>query len=45
MIAAPGFTAQQNNDNYLLGVGYVLLAAAGITVRNVASKHGQMDMG
>lgn len=38
VIAAPGFSAQQNNDNYLLGVGYVLLAAAGITVSNVAFK-------
>lgn len=38
VIAAPGFTSQQGNDNYLLGVGYVLLAAAGITVSNVAFK-------
>ena len=38
VIAAPGFSAQQNNDDYLLGVAYVLLAAAGITVSNVAFK-------
>lgn len=39
IIAAPGFTAQQNNDHYLLGIGFVLLAAAGITVSNVAFKY------
>ncbi len=38
VIAAPGFNSQQNNDDYLLGVAYVLLAAAGITVSNVAFK-------
>ncbi len=38
VIAAPSFTAQQNNDDYLLGIAYVLLAAAGITVSNVALK-------
>ncbi len=38
VIAAPGFTAQQGNDDYLLGIAYVLLAAAGITVSNVAFK-------
>ena len=38
VIAAPGFTAQQSNDEYLLGIGFVLLAAAGITVSNVAFK-------
>ena len=38
VIAAPGLTAQQSNDNYLLGIAYVLLAAAGITVSNVAFK-------
>ncbi|MEO6653234.1 MAG: DMT family transporter, partial [Ilumatobacteraceae bacterium] len=39
VIAAPGFTAQQNNDHYLLGVGFVLMAAAGITISNVAFKY------
>ncbi len=39
VIAAPGFTAQQNNDHYLLGIGFVLLAAAGITISNVAFKY------
>ena len=38
VIAAPGFTAQNSNDDYLLGIGYVLLAAVGITVSNVAFK-------
>lgn len=38
VIAAPGFTAQASNDDYLLGVAYVLLAAIGITVSNVAFK-------
>jgi len=38
VIAAPGFTDQQGNDDYLLGVAYVLLAAAGITASNVAFK-------
>ncbi len=37
-IAAPGFTAQSSSDDYLLGVVYVLLAAVGITVANVAFK-------
>lgn len=37
-IAAPGFTSQNSNDDYLLGIAYVLLAAAGITVSNVAFK-------
>jgi len=39
VIAAPGFVAQQTNDNYLLGIGFVLLAAAGITISNVAFKY------
>ncbi|MEO6570994.1 MAG: DMT family transporter [Ilumatobacteraceae bacterium] len=39
VIAAPGFTAQENNDHYLLGIGFVLMAAAGITVSNVAFKY------
>lgn len=38
VIAAPGFTAQNSNDAYLLGIAYVLLAAVGITVSNVAFK-------
>ncbi len=38
VIAAPGFSAQQNNDDYLVGVAYVLLAAVGVTVSNVAFK-------
>ncbi|WP_395152489.1 DMT family transporter [Ilumatobacter sp.] len=39
VIAAPGFSAQQSNDHYLLGIGFVLLAAAGITISNVAFKY------
>lgn len=38
VIAAQGFTAQQGNEDYLLGITYVLLAAVGITVSNVALK-------
>ena len=38
IIAAPSFTGQQTNDDYLLGIAYVLAAAAGITVSNVAFK-------
>ncbi len=38
VIAPPGFTSGQGNDNYLLGVAYVLLATGGITVSNVAFK-------
>ena len=38
VIVAPSFTAQNSNDDYLLGIGYVLLAAVGITVSNVAFK-------
>lgn len=37
-IAAPSFTAQRTNNDYLLGIVYVLLAATGITVSNVALK-------
>ena len=44
VIAAPGFTAT-DSDNYVLGVAYVLLAALGITVSNVAFKRlaGEVD--
>ncbi len=38
VIAAPTLTAQQSNNDSLLGIAYVLLAAAGITVSNVAFK-------
>lgn len=38
VIAAPGFTSQNSNDDYILGIAYVLLAAVGITVSNVAFK-------
>ena len=38
IIAAPGFTAQEGNDDYLLGIAYVLLAAGGVTVSNVSFK-------
>ncbi len=45
VIAAPGFTGQLNPDQYLLGVAYVLLAALGISVSNVALKRlaGDVD--
>jgi drug/metabolite transporter (DMT)-like permease len=38
IIAGPAFSAGQSADNYALGVAYVLLAAFGITVSNVAFK-------
>lgn len=38
VIATPALTTQQSNDDSLLGIAYVLLAAAGITVSNVAFK-------
>lgn len=44
VIAAPGLTAN-GTDNYGLGIAYVLLAAAGITISNVAFKRlaGEVD--
>ena len=38
VIAGPSFTAQQTSNDNLVGIAYVLLAAAGITVSNVAFK-------
>ncbi len=38
VIAAPGFTTQQNNNDNIRGIAFVLLAAVGITVSNVAFK-------
>jgi len=45
IIASPAFTAIDSNDTYALGIAYVLLAAFGITVSNVAFKRlaGQVD--
>jgi len=45
IIAAPAFTIIGSNDNYALGIAYVLLAAFGITVSNVAFKRlaGEVD--
>lgn len=45
IIAAPGFGDGGNNDDYVLGIAYVLLAAVGITVSNIAFKRlaGEID--
>ncbi len=45
VIAAPGLFAGRSNDDYLLGIAYVLLAALGITVSNVSFKRlaGEVD--
>jgi len=45
VIATPGFTGQLNPDQQVLGVAYVLLAALGITVSNLALKRlaGEVD--
>ncbi|MFV2039597.1 MAG: DMT family transporter [Acidimicrobiales bacterium] len=45
IIAAPALLSSQNGDNYALGIAYVLLAAVGITLSNVALKHlaGEVD--
>jgi len=45
ILAAPGLAGSQNNNNFVLGIAYILLAAFGITVSNVALKRlaGEVD--
>lgn len=45
VIATPGVIGQQGEGTYLLGIAYVMLAALGITVSNVALKRlaGDVD--
>jgi drug/metabolite transporter (DMT)-like permease len=39
IIAAPRLVGPARGDHYLLGIGYIILAAFGITVANVVFKH------
>lgn len=45
VIAAPGLASQGGGDEYLRGIAYIILAAAGITVSNVVFKRlaGSVD--
>ena len=45
VIAAPGFTAQNSNDDYLLGIGYVLLAAVAVMVAGIHLLIGTIPLG